>query len=131
MSAPLTWPERDVLIFGGGPAGAAAAITLARAGRSVVVIEKSQYAQPRIGETLPPAARPLLEELAVWELFLAAGHLPSPGVLSVWGEEELYETHFIFNLYGNGWHLDPQRFDTMLAQAARRAGAHLYCGVHV
>jgi flavin-dependent dehydrogenase len=70
-------------------------------------------------------------ELAVWELFLAAGHLPSPGVLSVWGEEELYETHFLFNPYGHGWHLDRQRFDTMLAQAAQQAGAHLYCGAQV
>ena len=61
----------------------------------------------------------------------AAGHLPSPGVLSVWGDDELYETHFIFNPHGQGWHLDRQRFDTMLAQAARQAGAHLYCGAQV
>ena len=115
-------PECDVAVLGGGPAGAAAAITLARTGRSVVVIEKSHYEQSRIGETLVPAARPLLVRLAVWEPFLAAGHLPSPGVLSVWGEDELYETHSIFNAYGQGWHLDRQRFDTMLAQAAEKPG---------
>jgi len=124
------WSECDVVVLGGGPAGAAA-ITLARAGRSVVVIEKSQYEQARIGETLPPAARLSLAGLAVWEPFLAAGHLPSPGVLSVWGDEELYETHFIFNPYGQGWHLDRQRFDTMLAHAARQAGARLCCGAQV
>src|SRR5262249_20367992 len=84
-------PEFEVVVLGGGAAGAAAAITLAGAGRSVVVIEKSHYDQPRIGETLPPSARPLLVGLAVWEPFLAAGHLPSPGVLSVWGEDELYQ----------------------------------------
>ena len=67
----------------------------------------------------------------MWEPFLAAGHLPSPGVLSVWGEEELYQTHFIFNPYGQGWHLDRQRFDAMLAQAARQAGARLCCGAQV
>jgi flavin-dependent dehydrogenase len=121
----------DVVVLGGGPAGAAAAITLARAGRSVVVIEKSHYEQARIGETLPPAARMWLAGLAVWEPFLAAGHLLSPGVLSVWGEEELYENHFIFNPYGQGWHLDRQRFDTMLAEAARQAGARLCCGTRV
>jgi flavin-dependent dehydrogenase len=124
-------PECEVVVLGGGPAGAVAAITLVRAGRSVVVIEKSHYEQPRIGETLPPSARPLLVGLAVWEPFLAAGHIPSPGVLSVWGEEELYQTHFIFNPYGQGWHLDRERFDRMLAQAAKQAGARLYCGAEV
>jgi flavin-dependent dehydrogenase len=135
MNAPLNRhhlpAECDIVILGGGPAGTAAAITLARVGRSVVVIEKSHYEQARIGETLPPAARPLLMRLAVWEPFLAAGHLPSPGVLSVWGDDELYQTHFIFNPNGQGWHLDRQRFDRMLAQAARQAGAHLYCGAKV
>ncbi len=86
----LPSPECDVVVIGGGPAGAATAIALARTRRSIVVIEKSRYEQPRIGETLPPAARPLLVELTVWESFLGAGHLSSPGVLSAWGDEELY-----------------------------------------
>jgi flavin-dependent dehydrogenase len=101
---------------------------LARAGRSVVVIEKSQYEQPRIGETLPPSARTCLARLAILEPFLAAGHLSSPGVLSVWGEDELHERHFIFNPHGPGWHLDRQRFDTMLIDAALEAGVRLCCG---
>jgi flavin-dependent dehydrogenase len=127
----LPWSECDVAIIGGGPAGTAAAITLARADRSVVVLEKSRYERARIGETLPPTARLSLAGLGVWAPFLAAGHLPSPGIQSVWGENELYEQHFIFNPYGQGWHLDRQRFDTMLAQAAQKAGARLYCGAQI
>jgi flavin-dependent dehydrogenase len=97
----------------------------------VAIVEKAQYGEARVGETLPPGARPLLAKLAVWEKFLAAAHLPSPGVLSAWGEQELYQTHFVFNPYGQGWHIDRRRFDVMLAQAARYAGARLYCGTKV
>jgi 2-polyprenyl-6-methoxyphenol hydroxylase-like FAD-dependent oxidoreductase len=122
------WHDYDVAVLGGGPAGAAASITLARAGRSVVVIEKSLYDRARIGETLPPVARRPLLNLLVWEQFVAAGHLPSSGNLSVWGDEELYQDHFIFNPYGQGWHLDRRRFSAMLAEAARQAGASLFRG---
>jgi len=115
----------DAVIIGGGPAGASAAIALARAGRSVAVLERSDYGQVCIGETLPPDARVPLARLGVWHRFLADDHAPSPGTASAWGQEELEENHFIFNPYGNGWHLDRRRFDALLASAAVEAGADL------
>jgi flavin-dependent dehydrogenase len=123
--------ECDVAVIGGGPAGAAAALTLARAGRAVAVIEQSQYDRLRIGETLPPSARPLIARLGLWARFSSAGHLPSPCVLSVWGDDELYESHSILNPHGTGWHLDRQRFDRMLVDAAQQAGARTHRGVRI
>ena len=128
MNVPLRWPEGyvyEAVVLGGGPAGAAAALALARAGREVLVIERSDYDQPRFGEMLSPAARRSLMALGVWEQFNAAGHAPAPAVSSAWGADELYQQHFIFNPYGHGWHLDRRRFDAMLAEAAQQAGASL------
>ena len=47
----------------------------------------------------------------------------APGTVAVWGSETPYENDFIFNPYGNGWHIDRSRFDAMLARAAEEAGA--------
>jgi flavin-dependent dehydrogenase len=70
-------------------------------------------------------------DLHLWDRFLNDGHAPSPGILSNWGQEELYENHFIFQPYGHGWHLDRLRFDAMLAEAAEAAGARVCQGARV
>jgi flavin-dependent dehydrogenase len=97
----------------------------------VVIIEKSAYGKPRIGETLPPRIQPLLVSLGVWEQFLVQKHLPSFGIHSAWGRAELYENNFIFNPYGSGWHLDRAHFDSMLAQAAGQAGVMQWCNARL
>jgi flavin-dependent dehydrogenase len=118
----------DVAIIGGGPAGASTALALARAGLKAVIIERLDAPRRGAGETLPPRIRHVLGGLGLWSEFEAAGHVPSVGNRSAWGNSNPSDYDFIFSPYGSGWHLDRQRFDEMLLRAAERAGAILLRG---
>ncbi len=120
-----------IVVIGGGPAGSTAALSLARFQFSVVIIEHSNDSGWKVGESLHPATKVILQRLGIWEQFTADGHLPSYGNRSAWGTPEIVEHDFIFNPHGTGWHLDRRRFDTMLANAAVEAGAIRLCRTKV
>lgn len=66
-------PETDVAIIGGGPAGAAAAITLARAGARVTLVDKATFPRDKCcGDGLTTGALRHLERLG-----LRAADVPS------------------------------------------------------
>ena len=69
--------DESALVVGGGPAGAAAAVSLARAGHPTLILERATGNGWRIGETLPPLAAEALRALGVWKRFLADGHRPA------------------------------------------------------
>ncbi|HEX7316675.1 MAG TPA: FAD-dependent oxidoreductase [Pyrinomonadaceae bacterium] len=115
----------DVLILGGGPAGAATACTLASAGASVVLVERSSYESVRVGETFPPVIARALARLQLSEFIDEALHVPSYGVRSLWGGDEPHERSFVFDAYGHGWHVDRRAFDAALAFAAEQRGVRV------
>ncbi len=110
-----------VMVVGGGPAGASVAITLAKLGHRILLVDDGTGGF-KIGEALVPAVRPLLRDLGVMERFLSDGHLPCYGNVSVWGSEEVHPTDFVFNPHGHGWHLDRMLFDAMLRDSAHQEG---------
>lgn len=116
-------PHFDVAIVGGGPAGAAAAISLRTTAPEMRVCLIAQPPPPdvRIGETVPPIVRPLLEQLGLWDAFLHDQHAPSYRTVSSWGTRALSSNEFLLHAHGRGWRLDRSRFDSMMFTAARRA----------
>lgn len=113
----------QVLMAGGGPAGAVAALVLARRGISVTVLESRAAPERKVGECLPPSLSPLLHHLGLIDLLEQDGHLRSLGNRFVWGSPEPGERPFLTGTQGDGWHVDRQVFEARLAEHARAAGA--------
>jgi len=115
----------DAVVVGGGPAGAVAARVLSLSGKQVVLLDASLVNRQKIGESLPGAARPILNKLGLLPWVDNPVSLTNKGNLSSWGEDKLRETDFIRDPYGCGWHLDRQHFDQSLRDAAVDSGTIL------
>lgn len=116
----------DVIIIGGGPAGAATGLTiLKKSGISVAILEQSNYSKPRVGEVLSPGMRPMLEYFDVWDSFKSEHPLDAFSSKALWGNEELSVTDYLFTTYGSGWHLNRVAFDRMLTNKFMEQGGSL------
>jgi flavin-dependent dehydrogenase len=123
-----TW---DVVIVGSGPAGSAVAITLAKFGQRVLLVEKRGSPSFKLGESLPPTSIGLVKH------FLGGPegpeqHLPglfsTAGNVSLWASEQTDVADFFFTSSGHGLCIDRLAFDEALRANAVRAGATLLKG---
>jgi len=114
----------EVVIVGDGVAAFATALALVRKGvRNVRVIGAARADGKRVGESIPPDTRTLLQELGIWEAFLRQAHQRCLGSCSLWGSEQVGYNDFVLNPYGCGWHLDRNLFERLLAEEAIKTGA--------
>ncbi len=112
-----------MIIVGGGPAGAAVGLALARRGLSPVVLESQPGPRLKVGECLPPNINPLLDHFGLTERLRRRGNLASYGNQFVWGSNSIEQRDFIFEAAGAGWRLDRQAFEEELMCAAVEEGA--------
>lgn len=116
----------DAIVIGAGPAGCAAAIVLAEAGRSVLVIDRPRGGRRALAESIPPSARRILTELGVDQAVASAGFQPWLGNTVWWADVPPRVEHFSNDAVG--FQVDRHRFDHVLRDAAVRAGATLVEG---
>lgn len=80
--------ETDVLVVGGGPAGATVSALLARQGYEVTLLERSRFPRYHIGESLLPSLLPLLDLLGAREVVGRHGFVRKTGAYYDWGGQE-------------------------------------------
>jgi len=72
--------DADVVIIGGGPAGAALATLLADAGYRALVVERDVFPREHVGEALTPSTNNVLQQLGVLPRLEEAGFSHKGGV---------------------------------------------------
>jgi FADH2-dependent halogenase len=143
--------RREVVIVGGGPAGAAAAMHLARKGIKALIIERETFPRFHIGESMTGEAGGLLRALGVGDRMARDRHPVKHGV-KVYGKKSEWFVPVMRRtqageLEDQGtWQVRRSIFDKMLLDEAIARGAEFLpgratkpildesaavCGVHV
>jgi menaquinone-9 beta-reductase len=125
--------DYDVIIAGGGPAGASAAIHLATGGARVLLVEKNRFPRAKLcGEFISPECAPHFERLGVADRMLAAGpaQLTETVFYSRKGKNTTVPSAW-FGASGVALGLSRAEMDEQLLRRASDAGAQVLEDTHV
>src|SRR5215213_3452243 len=120
----------DLVVIGGGPAGATASTLVALQGHKVLLLEKERFPRYQIGESLlPVTVHGICPMLGIHDEIKQAGFVPKFGGVFRWGVRQ-EPWHFTFGTVrelekagaGYAYQVERARFDEILLNNARRRG---------
>ncbi|MEU1478321.1 NAD(P)/FAD-dependent oxidoreductase [Streptomyces sp. NPDC001668] len=117
--------EFDVVVIGGGPAGASAAGLLAGRGHRVLVLEREKFPRYHIGESLITGCVVVLEELGIRERVEDLGFVKKFGGSLVWGQDGRWTFKFAEGKpeFTHSYNVRRADFDALVLTRARELGA--------
>ncbi|HEV7387189.1 MAG TPA: NAD(P)/FAD-dependent oxidoreductase [Gemmatimonadaceae bacterium] len=129
--------DAEVIVVGGGPAGAVTAWALAREGADVLVLDRARFPRDKIcAEYLSPQASRILSDMGVLDEIEASNpaHLAGMRVRAPNGlvmDGEFAANHGFRGFRDKGLALRRTILDEIVLRGARRAGARVEEGVRV
>lgn len=116
----------DVVVVGGGPAGTMAASKLAQEGFEVILLEKTKFPRPNVGESLIPHFWKFTDIIGASKDIEEECFLRKVGGIGFWGDETWHVRFSDFGLTRAALHVERDRFDDILLGVSRRSGVQVF-----
>src|SRR6476619_2987376 len=128
-------PDYDVIVIGGGPAGATVSTLLAQRGVRVALYERERFPRFHIGESLIPETYWVLQRLNMLPKMKASPFVKKYSVQFVNASGRLSAPFYFHDNKphecSQTWQVVRSEFDQMMLQNAREHGVEAHEGVHV
>ena len=122
--------EYDVVIIGGGPAGATAAAIFAEAGRKVLVVERGRFPRFHIGESLMPECYWVFKRIGMLPKLKASNFVRKYSVQFVTATGKESQPFYFEDMNPHEcsvtWQVVRSEFDRMMLDNARERGAEVW-----